>query len=109
MSSAWTTTLRCLLAAGSGALLFFSYEPFGYWVLALVAMALFYAALAPWPNGARPSARLGAGLGMLQALVPEAVWAARTPAAAAGSTILAGSSPSHRWQTLKPAWAKSAN
>ncbi len=68
MSSAWTTTLRCLLAAGSGALLFFSYEPFGYWVLALVAMALFYAALAPWPNGARPSARLGAGLGMLQAL-----------------------------------------
>ena len=72
MSHVWTTTLRCLFAAGSGALVFLSYEPFGYWALAVLAMALFFAALAPWPThpaAARPSARAGACLGLLQALV----------------------------------------
>lgn len=68
MAGVWSTALRCLLAAGSGAFLFLSYEPFGYWLAAIVAMACFFAALAPWGSSSRPTMRLGAALGMLQAL-----------------------------------------
>lgn len=58
---------RVALAAGSGGLVFLSYEPHGYWWAGIAGIALLACALAPWP-GNRPSGRLGAVLGVAHAV-----------------------------------------
>ncbi|WP_342319723.1 apolipoprotein N-acyltransferase [Corynebacterium mayonis] len=54
---------RIALAALSGKLVFYSYEPHGMWWLGIVGLALFVASLAPWPLGLRVSVKAGALLG----------------------------------------------
>ncbi len=68
--------LRFTLAAASGWLVYMSYEPHGLWWAAIAGIALFYAALAPWPANVAnafakpgaPTAWFGALLGATQAL-----------------------------------------
>lgn len=59
--------LRFGFAAIAGWLVYLSYEPHGYFVLAIAGIALFYLALVPWRTS-RPSARFGALLGIINAL-----------------------------------------
>lgn len=68
--TALTRFLRFVLAACSGWLVFFSYEPHGHWFSAIVGISVFYLALMPWqrwPGTDRPSAAFGGLLGFTQA------------------------------------------
>lgn len=61
---------RLLLAGLGGVLVYFSYEPHGFAAAGVVGVALFYAALAPWPRqpvgaAAGPTAKWGALLGFI--------------------------------------------
>ncbi|WP_291313555.1 apolipoprotein N-acyltransferase [Corynebacterium sp. UBA2622] len=68
--------LRFTLAAVSGALVYYSYEPHGLWVLGIAGVAVFLFSLAPWPEewtrlfapASRPTAGWGALLGFTHAL-----------------------------------------
>lgn len=57
---------RIALAAASGVLVYYSYEPHGQWVFGIVGMALCFLALAPWGK-ARPHIVFTTALGFLQA------------------------------------------
>lgn len=59
--------LRFGFAAIAGWLIYLSYEPHGYFLLAIAGIALFYLALSPWRTS-RPSAGFGALLGVVNAL-----------------------------------------
>lgn len=73
--------LRFGLAALSGWLVYFSYEPHGFWAAGVAGTALLFLSLVPWPRKAtaalgmageaqeRPTARFGALLGLIHALV----------------------------------------
>ena len=70
--------LRLTLAAVSGALVYYSYEPHGLWMLAIAGIALFFFALTPWPAewtrlygapASRPGAWSGSMLGFTHAAV----------------------------------------
>ena len=65
-----TASLRLVLAVLSGVAVAYSYEPFGYWFLAVLGISALYLALLPWPHFAqttRPSP--GAGFGSLLGFV----------------------------------------
>lgn len=62
--------LRFVLAATSGWLVYFSYEPHGHWWSGIAGIAVLYLSLAPWrrwPGGDRPPAAFGGLLGFTQA------------------------------------------
>ncbi|MCQ4607922.1 apolipoprotein N-acyltransferase [Corynebacterium pseudogenitalium] len=65
-------SLRLVLAVLSGVAVAFSYEPFGYWFLAVLGVGAFYLALMPWKRFATaakpsPSAAFGCLLGFAHA------------------------------------------
>ncbi|AWB83992.1 apolipoprotein N-acyltransferase [Corynebacterium liangguodongii] len=62
-----STLARLALAALGGVAVYFSYEPHGLWPLAIIGVAGFSLALAPW-RGAGPSAALGALIAFVHAL-----------------------------------------
>lgn len=66
-----TCFLRFVLAACSGWLVFFSYEPHGHWWAAIAGLSVLYLSVMPWqhwPGTDRPSAVFGGVLGWTQAL-----------------------------------------
>ena len=53
----------------AGGLVVLSYQPVGWWWVAIVGVALLFVVLAPWPRGRGPSLRLGAGIAVAHSLV----------------------------------------
>ncbi|HLR48180.1 MAG TPA: apolipoprotein N-acyltransferase, partial [Corynebacterium sp.] len=60
--------LRLLLAGLSGAGVYFSYQPHGYWLLGIFGIAGLFLSLSPW-RGNILSAKAGALIGFIHALV----------------------------------------
>lgn len=67
----WFLLARLALAAASGGVAFASYEPIGWWLCGILAIALLYFALLPWPwrGGNRPSLGQGTLIGFVHGLV----------------------------------------